>query len=769
MFWGSYRPNLYFGTRTRSNPTLMTGLAWFGTTSLNDKPWENIRHTCEQGDHLEGYAWNKHNGRDFGTQLIKDSKNNVQIKTEFLKVNHGSYGGDWVVRITGEPLEAALPTDISLLFYVGLDGQGSLKQEATESNDFAHLTGSSEFLGDFSFFARDQQNSRLDDSGPYTLDVDLEGINVLPYQVPGSSIWKVKELIQGAMVNTAQKRINEAGGNEALSNIHPSLLFHLEKAQVTDPNLYIFQHTMSGPFTIEYVFLSGANQKVKDASKYFSKALSTKLKNAEQLFDEKFEKVFQLSDKYSKKENDFAKMLLGNMLGGLGYFHGTSIVDNSRKGYDESDLTLEPIDDAENEYFDLSDSDAPIGPPPPNPQPDGPHTLFTGVPSRPFFPRGFLWDSGFDHHLISAFDNEISLDIMASWAALIDEDGWVAREQILGEEARSKVPAEFQIQYPDYANPPTLIGGLKRYMDRREKAYAIIKPDGTLPTHDQQSLEFLVKIYPKFKKQYEWFHETQLGQIHDWNYGKDISYGFKWRGRKNSHILTSGLDDYPRSPVSHPGDLHVDLHSWMVYFAQTLQTVAAELGYDDDAKQFEVQGSKIKEDLFKLHWDDNSNTFADVTFDANEEAQHVVHKGYISIFPLLLGIVPPESPKLEHLLKMIRNPGHLWSPYGICSLSKSDEYFGKDENYWRGPIWVNINYLLLQSLHRNYIHHGPYQTLALGLYTELRRNIIKNVYQNYERSGYVWEQYSCTDGTGSRSHPFTGWTSLVLLAMAEKY
>jgi mannosyl-oligosaccharide glucosidase len=32
-----------------------------------------------------------------------------------------------------------------------------------------------------------------------------------------------------------------------------------------------------------------------------------------------------------------------------------------------------------------------------------------------------------------------SLEILKSWIDLIDDNGWVAREQILGEEARSKV------------------------------------------------------------------------------------------------------------------------------------------------------------------------------------------------------------------------------------------------------------------------------------------------------------------------------------------
>jgi mannosyl-oligosaccharide glucosidase len=42
--------------------------------------------------------------------------------------------------------------------------------------------------------------------------------------------------------------------------------------------------------------------------------------------------------------------------------------------------------------------------------------------------------------LLGKWDNDLALDIMSHWSDLIDEDGWVGREQILGDEARSKVP-----------------------------------------------------------------------------------------------------------------------------------------------------------------------------------------------------------------------------------------------------------------------------------------------------------------------------------------
>ncbi len=58
----------------------------------------------------------------------------------------------------------------------------------------------------------------------------------------------------------------------------------------------------------------------------------------------------------------------------------------------------------------------------------------------------------------------------------------------------------------------------------------------------------------------------------------------------------------------------------------------------------------------------------------------------------------PEHPHLEAVLDLIRDPEELWSPYGLRSLSLKDEFYGTDENYWRSPVWININYMVIQRL-----------------------------------------------------------------------
>ena len=64
---------------------------------------------------------------------------------------------------------------------------------------------------------------------------------------------------------------------------------------------------------------------------------------------------------------------------------------------------------------------------------------------------------------------------------------------------------------------------------------------------------------------------------------------------------------------------------------------------------------------------------------------------------------------------------------------------------------------------------GPHQQRAATIYAELRTNVVTNVLNEYQRTGFAWEQYDGLTGEGRRSRPFTGWTSLVTLIAAEQY
>lgn len=282
----------------------------------------------------------------------------------------------------------------------------------------------------------------------------------------------------------------------------------------------------------------------------------------------------------------------------------------------------------------------------------------------------------------------------------MDEQGWIPREQILGPEARSKVPQEFQIQYPHYANPPTLFLVIGAFLDKIGSLDAKSSSSHSFISNSEQATEYLRELYPLLKRQFEWFRKTQYGDVKTYDREAfSTKEAYRWRGSTQRHLLTSGLDDYPRPQPPHPGELHTDLISWMGMMTSTLQRVAGLLNEEDEASSFATIHKAIVQNVDDLHWSNDHKTYCDATVDAYEESVHVCHKGYISIFPFMTGLLEPNSKHLGDVLDLIQDPEQLWSDHGIRSLSKTDEFYGTDENYWRSPVWMNMNYLIVSQLH----------------------------------------------------------------------
>lgn len=60
---------------------------------------------------------------------------------------------------------------------------------------------------------------------------------------------------------------------------------------------------------------------------------------------------------------------------------------------------------------------------------------------------------------------------------------------------------------------------------------------------------------------------------------------------------------------------------------------------------------------------------------------------------------------------------------------------------------------------------GPHREKARSIYQDLRKNLVENVFREWERTGFAWEQYNPETGEGQRTQHFTGWTSLVVNIM----
>ncbi|KAJ5109880.1 mannosyl-oligosaccharide glucosidase [Penicillium argentinense] len=755
LLWGPYKSNLYFGVRPRIANSLSAGLMWAKVDDFATAQ-QNFRHTCEQNEGMAGYGWDEYDVRKGGRETIHDAGNQLDLTIDFIKVPGGQNGGSWGFRVKGTPREDGSehqPT--SMIFYTTLEGLGELSVDPNTVSASSPLQGDlklngySSELGDFSIDVTSGPDSNeyfLHDHATYEDKPLGQGI-VSSATMPQQHLWQAKGILFTQMKGEVEKTINEYGTDNPPP---PAQLFTIPHKVFT------------GAFEFDVLFSSGSAPKPMT-----SETITEELKKSSLSFSERFNEVLEPKAPFKAKEyTKFSKAMLSNLIGGVGFFHGDDVVDRSGS----------PAYDEENEGFWEETAEARAAA---KPVLEGPKDLFTCVPSRPFFPRGFLWDEGFHLMPVMEYDSDLALEIIKSWFHLMDEDGWIAREQILGMEARSKVPQEFTIQYPHYANPPTLFMALEAFMDKAKANNKSHQP-GSLDIPDlaedlrtatlnnpELSDAYLRSFYPLMKRHYHWFRNTQRGDIKGYDREAfSTKEAYRWRGRSEQHILTSGIDDYPRAQPPHPGELHVDLISWMGMMTRTLRRIAETLGEEEDAEEFAYYETAITRNIDDLHWNEKEQTFCDATIDEFEESVHVCHKGYISIFPFLTGMLGPDSPRLKAVLDLIYDPEELWSEYGIRSLSKKDKFYGTAENYWRSPIWMPINYLVVKNLYDTAITSGPHQEQAREMYSKLRKNLVENIFKEWKETGFAWEQYNPDTGKGQRTQHFTGWTSMVVNIMA---
>ena len=116
-------------------------------------------------------------------------------------------------------------------------------------------------------------------------------------------------------------------------------------------------------------------------------------------------------------------------------------------------------------------------------------------------------------------------------------------------------------------------------------------------------------------------------------------------------------------------------------------------------------------------------------------------------------------------MKFLSSENELKSHYGIRSLSKSDLLYHTGDDYWRGNIWINLNYLTLKGM---YVHYKSNEKVK-KVYDELRNNVIEAVHSSWKDTHTFYEQYEDGTGKGTKNRPFNGWTSLIVEIISEQY
>lgn len=305
-------------------------------------------------------------------------------------------------------------------------------------------------------------------------------------------------------------------------------------------------------------------------------------------------------------------------------------------------------------------------------------------------------------------------------------------------------------------------------------------------TDDAEGMSFAAEVYPKLLAWHRWLHTSRdpdgsglVAIIHPWEAGTDNSPRFSESLAALGDVSPPAyaradlsLVDEGERPLGYDYDrfMHlIGVYREMRWDDQAIGEKAPFMVQDvffnsilyranDDLREL---GRRLGEDTAEIEgwleagtrgfrerlWNEQDGLFYDFDLRAGRQLQEATA---MTLSPLFAGVADErEAGRLvrDNLLQ----PKHYWpghsSRFLLPSTAKSSQHF-EPRRYWRGPVWLSLNWLILRGLER----YG--QREAAGA---LRSHSLELA----ARTGFV-EYYDPRDGTACGAPGFSWSAALVL-------
>ena len=114
----------------------------------------------------------------------------------------------------------------------------------------------------------------------------------------------------------------------------------------------------------------------------------------------------------------------------------------------------------------------------------------------------------------------------------------------------------------------------------------------------------------------------------------------------------------------------------------------------------------------------------------------------ISLLPIYAGIIPKEN--IGGLIKWINH--HHYCGAGNCYVpilpsTDVDESYFAPKNYWRGPIWINTNWMIFYGL-RIYGFYKRAEEIRQGIFKLIRKSGFREYYSPFTGNGLGGTRFS---------------------------
>lgn len=158
------------------------------------------------------------------------------------------------------------------------------------------------------------------------------------------------------------------------------------------------------------------------------------------------------------------------------------------------------------------------------------------------------------------------------------------------------------------------------------------------------------------------------------------------------HPYSSGLDD---SPLFDHDAIVVspDLTAYLILADELLTGWLERAGRQEEAEECRGRAASLLRQLLGT-WDDERGFFPTLGEDGSPLASETV----VSLMPLLAGSLPERQ--RTALVRTLGDPRRFGTRHRIPTVAAGDPDYSV-ERMWRGPVWVNTTWLVIQGLRRH--------------------------------------------------------------------
>ena len=232
-------------------------------------------------------------------------------------------------------------------------------------------------------------------------------------------------------------------------------------------------------------------------------------------------------------------------------------------------------------------------------------------------------------------------------------------------------------------------------------------------------------FYPRLIKNHEWFFanptRTEIGLCiwNGWDSGWDTST--RW----DKELLGA-----------------LDLDCFLYVDRVELAQMARALGKKDEATQWDARARELRDSIRKLHWSGKMGIYNDVS--ADKSVSDTITPAIF--WPMWAGIATPKQAITA--TKYLNDPKMFAARWPMPSVALGDPRFNA-QGYWRGPTWVNLNWIAVRGLQR------CGQKAAAAALREKTLDLVA-------RTPVLYEYYDPLTGGGLGSRNY-GWTAALYI------